>query len=1012
MPFVTSLLQDSEPIVRALGISVLTSVLSTVTIFPPSDASLFPRYVFKKVAHLITDSSLIVRVAFAQNIALLAESARRFLDVGHAVSLYEAVAGRHSTRDKVGVSTAVIFSEEAANLLQSKSSDDIPASSSNVDSPDTASTIIKSTYDADLAILHEVVFRWVIHITTDTSEHSSQSKQALLGDISRLCNFFGSEYSFQILPIILAFLNDRKDWQLRASLCRYLPSVCVPVGRAATEQFVIPCIETALNDDVEQVISEALCCLSTLIRLSLLTRICLLGTEITGTEALPERQHSNDSQTHRSRRKKQGIIRKCGPLLLHPSRIVRENAASLILMSWKVLGETDAEVFLNQLLRPYLQYKPTFESIAQLKACLKAPSFKKDMSAINQRSSELNDIDAEIEISTKLASSLSVPSQHFQELISKNSLKWYEPLHLAASKDATLCAPFFALGFASLQKVHALGIEHPANTSNQILINRSDEKKLSDIVGNKEEIPDGTIHSFLTRPEVQVAESACKGEWGSAAVIDQLVPENSSVHGKVQALDIPPLSSNLGLARSVNTATNNMRQWIPKEDNLVGNTGVSEHTGPVNRLAVSEDQSFFVSASYDGTSRVFELQQVQDSGGDIHSCLTYEGHKYDNQMSTVRINDVAVLDHSHSVATAASDGSVHVWRVDMVSSNQQNQQMKRPRVSGQSTLRNINPDEGEVLAVSHFNTSSASILAFATQQGNIHSLDLRSAREPFTLNLRPELGYMTDMEVGKDKNWIVAGTSRGYIGLWDVRYQTLVKLWRHSRDSPIKRLADAFGGSIDEQQSRPLVFTGCDNNEAALFDVSTGGCLQCYRVLDSSLSYVDQSALPDDCMSIPYLENINIPSRYGKPLVSLDMSIQVASRCPAGGSATVNALVGSINLQGPSYLMMGGSDHMIRYWDLNSSSKSSCVSGLERNQPPPSFEQVRVGGGNARLMLCRQPSIRPANLVESSKLPLRNRQGAVKCESRHLDSILDIKVVRNPSLLVSASRDHTIKLWA
>ena len=73
MPFVTSLLQDSEPIVRSLGISVLTSVLSTVTIFPPSDASLFPRYVFKKVAHLITDSSLIVRVAFAQNIALLAE---------------------------------------------------------------------------------------------------------------------------------------------------------------------------------------------------------------------------------------------------------------------------------------------------------------------------------------------------------------------------------------------------------------------------------------------------------------------------------------------------------------------------------------------------------------------------------------------------------------------------------------------------------------------------------------------------------------------------------------------------------------------------------------------------------------------------------------------------------------------------------------------------------------------------------------------------------------------------
>ena len=61
-------------------------------------------------------------------------------------------------------------------------------------------------------------------------------------------------------------------------------------------------------------------------------------------------------------------------------------------------------------------------------------------------------MDAEIEISTKLASSLSVPSQKFVELVSKNSFKWYEPLHLAATKDSTLSTAFFSLGFASLQK--------------------------------------------------------------------------------------------------------------------------------------------------------------------------------------------------------------------------------------------------------------------------------------------------------------------------------------------------------------------------------------------------------------------------------------------------------------------------------------------------------------------------------------------------------------------------------
>ena len=104
VPMVTFLLQDSEPIIKALGISVLTSVLTMVKTFPPSDAQLFPRYVFKKVAHLITDASLIVRVAFARNIAALSETSLRFLDIGHSVSLYDAaVASQDGHADHHGV---------------------------------------------------------------------------------------------------------------------------------------------------------------------------------------------------------------------------------------------------------------------------------------------------------------------------------------------------------------------------------------------------------------------------------------------------------------------------------------------------------------------------------------------------------------------------------------------------------------------------------------------------------------------------------------------------------------------------------------------------------------------------------------------------------------------------------------------------------------------------------------------------------------------------------------------
>ena len=97
--------------------------------------------------------------------------------------------------------------------------------------------------------------------------------------MARLCTFFGLDGVMAfILPQILSFLNDRKDWQLRAALFEYLPSVCHIIGRAATEHFVLPCLETALVDGEEPVISRALQCLSELLCMGLLSRSFLIGT--------------------------------------------------------------------------------------------------------------------------------------------------------------------------------------------------------------------------------------------------------------------------------------------------------------------------------------------------------------------------------------------------------------------------------------------------------------------------------------------------------------------------------------------------------------------------------------------------------------------------------------------------------------------------------------------------------------------------------------------------------------
>ena len=192
----------------------------------------------------------------------------------------------------------------------------------------------------------------------------------------------------------------------------------------------------------------------------------------------------------------------------------------------------------------------------------------------------------------------------------------------------------------------------PPCTSNRIMVSTANNKKFSESIKKNVAIDEPEMANIMNSTEVNALEAAVSGEWGSAAIIDQTIPENSFVHTKIQPLSVPPLTPRLGVASSYNPDPSIRQHWSPKEDNMIGSTSATEHSGPVNRLAVSADHSFFASACFDGTSKVFELRQVQDSGGELQSCITYEGHK---KFGNVRINDLTILQNSHSVATAASD---------------------------------------------------------------------------------------------------------------------------------------------------------------------------------------------------------------------------------------------------------------------------------------------------------------------------------------------------------------------
>lgn len=81
LPYILFLVNDPLPQVRAQALKILTQCLQLVRSMPRSDANIFPEYILPSLSWLTQDQEVIVRIAYAENIASLAETALKFLEM-------------------------------------------------------------------------------------------------------------------------------------------------------------------------------------------------------------------------------------------------------------------------------------------------------------------------------------------------------------------------------------------------------------------------------------------------------------------------------------------------------------------------------------------------------------------------------------------------------------------------------------------------------------------------------------------------------------------------------------------------------------------------------------------------------------------------------------------------------------------------------------------------------------------------------------------------------------------
>ena len=81
VPYILYLIGDSVPRVRARALWTLTQTLQLVQMLPPNEGNIFPEYILPALANFPDDEEVIVRIAYAENIAPIAETALKFLEM-------------------------------------------------------------------------------------------------------------------------------------------------------------------------------------------------------------------------------------------------------------------------------------------------------------------------------------------------------------------------------------------------------------------------------------------------------------------------------------------------------------------------------------------------------------------------------------------------------------------------------------------------------------------------------------------------------------------------------------------------------------------------------------------------------------------------------------------------------------------------------------------------------------------------------------------------------------------
>ena len=444
------------------------------------------------------------------------------------------------------------------------------------------------------------------------------------------------------------------------------------------------------------------------------------------------------------------------------------------------------------------------------------------------------------------------------------------------------------------------------------------------------------------------------------------------------------------------------KPWRP-EGTLVATFG--EHTGAINRVVISPDHKFFLTASDDSTVKVWD-------GARLEKNLAHRSRQTHSHFNGAKVKCITFVENTHTFLSAATDGSVHAVKVDVATIGGTTKYGKL------RLLRSYQLPEGEyAIWCEHFRADNHSILLMATNASRIHALDLRTMLILYTLENPIHHGTPTCFCLDKKHTWLLVGTSHGVLDLWDLRFRLRLKAWGLSGATPIHRL---HIHPLKGKGRWVCVAGGTGQNEITVWDIVNVECKEVYRAGGNKDGFKSYE---------PWKVDEEKPEgMLGRFATALDPT------GTGGVDRGMRALV--VGLDAPEdgretkygFFITGGSDQKIRFWDVTRVEASMVISGLDAEEGKPSFTSSQIPPSiTLNTERLPQPGPTAPNAGPGNRTPsntsVKRRSGrpprstVISMQQQqllknHLDLILDVALLEVPyGMTISVDRSGVIYVF-